>query len=163
MWGTLPVVTSQLRKKRNIQHMKDTIIKQRKMLHNQRTKIRYYKNRVKTQQQFLDMLKRKFHMCSSSESELKASLSGSAAQIFQRMLRGPLTQKYDPVLRSFAVTLAFYSPKAYNYVKDIFNKSLPDLSTISKWYKSINGSPGFTKEALKALKIIKYEANTKGW
>nr|CAI5861988.1 unnamed protein product [Callosobruchus analis] len=108
------------------------------------------------------MLKPKFRMGASSESELKASLSGPAAQIFLRMLRGPSTQKYDPVLRSCAVTLAFYSPKAYNYVRDTFNKSLPDLSSINKRYKSVNVSPGFTEEALKALKIIKNEADTKG-
>ncbi|CAH1959577.1 unnamed protein product [Acanthoscelides obtectus] len=108
------------------------------------------------------MLNQKFHMNASTESELKACLSGPASQIFERMLKGPSTQKYDPVLRSFAVTLAFYSPKAYTFVRNTFNKSLPDLSTISKWYKSVNGSPGFTQEALEILKILKRQADATG-
>nr|CAI5839887.1 unnamed protein product [Callosobruchus analis] len=67
--------------------MRDTINKQRKSYTIREQKS--YKNRVKTQQQFLDMLKQTFHMGASSESELKASLSGPAAQIFLRIPRGP--------------------------------------------------------------------------
>lgn len=67
------------------------------------------------------------------------------------MLNGSKTQKYSPALRSFAVTLSFYSPKAYNFVRDQCNRSLPHLATISRWYRSVDGSPGFTQEALNAL------------
>nr|CAI5839888.1 unnamed protein product [Callosobruchus analis] len=49
--------------------MRDTINKQRKSYTIREQKS--YKNRVKTQQQFLDMLKQTFHMGASSESELK--------------------------------------------------------------------------------------------
>lgn len=66
---------------------------------------------------------------------------------------GPTKQKYNPSLRTFALTLAFYSPKAYNFVRQTFNRSLPHLKTLSKWYQSVDGSPGFTKEALTALKL----------
>nr|CAH7721060.1 unnamed protein product [Callosobruchus chinensis] len=83
----------------------------------------------------------------------QASLSGSSLKTFERLLKGPSTQKYDPALRSFALTLSFYSPRAYNFVRSTFNKSLPHLSTISKWYRSVDGSPGFTQEALLALKL----------
>lgn len=48
--------------------------------------------------------------------------------------------------------MAFYSPRAYNFVRDTFNKSLPHLGTIANWYKTVNGSPGFSDEALTALK-----------
>lgn len=67
------------------------------------------------------------------------------------MLKGPSRQKYNPSLRSFALTLAFYSPKAYNFVRTTFNRSLPHLGTISRWYQSVDSSPGFTQEALNAL------------
>lgn len=69
------------------------------------------------------------------------------------MLKGPARQKYNPTLRCFALTLAFYSPKAYNFVRQTFNRSLPHLGTLSRWYKSVDGSPGFTSEALIALKL----------
>lgn len=69
------------------------------------------------------------------------------------MLGGSSNQKYNPTLRSFALTLSFFSPRAYQFVRNTFNKSLPHLGTISKWYRSINGSAGFTEEALAALTL----------
>lgn len=61
--------------------------------------------------------------------------------------------KITPELRTFAVTLHFYSPTAYNYVRDSFNKTLPYPSTIWKWYTTVDGTPGFTDECLKAVEI----------
>jgi len=55
-------------------------------------------------------------------------------------------------LRSFALTLNFYSSKAYNYVRKKFRNLLPESSTIRKWYSVLNGRPGFTNEVLHALK-----------
>lgn len=67
------------------------------------------------------------------------------------MIKGK-QEKYSPALRSFALTLSFYSAKAYEFVRNSFNNVLPHPRTISKWYRSVDGSPGFTQEALMALK-----------
>lgn len=67
----------------------------------------------------------------------------------------------SPVLRAFALTLHFYSPSAYNYVRKTFNKCLPHPSTIRKWYSVINGSPGITSESLDAIKIKVQEMKNK--
>ena len=61
-------------------------------------------------------------------------------------------QKFDPELRTFALTLNFYSPKAYNYVREKFNKNLPHPDSIRKWYKTVNGEPGISQEALGCLR-----------
>ncbi|KAJ8980515.1 hypothetical protein NQ317_007935 [Molorchus minor] len=50
--------------------------------------------------------------------------------------------------------------KAYNFARQTFNRSLPHLATISKWYKVVDGSPGFTQEALTALSLKKQECST---
>lgn len=71
----------------------------------------------------------------------------------KRVLKGPSRQKYSAKLRCFALTLNFYSAKAYAYVRAKFNNSLPHPATITKWLQSIDGSPGFTTEALQALTI----------
>ena len=42
--------------------------------------------------------------------------------------------------------------QAYRYVRKTFDLGLPDPSTVSKWYNVIDGEPGFTEEALRALK-----------
>ncbi|CAL1682573.1 unnamed protein product [Lasius platythorax] len=65
--------------------------------------------------------------------------------------RTKVRSKYSAELRAFALTLNFYSTKAYEYVRKTFNNLLPESSTISKWYRSINGRPGFTEEVLQAL------------
>lgn len=58
---------------------------------------------------------------------------------------------YSPELRSFALTLHYYSPKAYNYVREKFECALPHPKTLYKWYTSIDGNPGFNLEALKSI------------
>lgn len=60
-------------------------------------------------------------------------------------------EKYPPTLRSFAMTLHFYSPKAYNFVREKFLSALPHSRTIN-WYSSLNGEPGFTFESFEILK-----------
>lgn len=65
---------------------------------------------------------------------------------------------YPSNLKAFALTLHFYSPKAYEYVRETFNCNLPHVSTLRRWYKCVNGAPGFTQEALTALKDKAEEA-----
>lgn len=85
----------------------------------------------------------------------QASVTGPAADIFNKMLNG--SRRYNESLKAFALTLAFYSPRAYNYVRKTFNNSLPHLGTLSTWYKSVNGNPGFSNEALNAIKVKQNE------
>jgi len=59
----------------------------------------------------------------------------------------------SPELRTFGLTLHFYSPAAYSYVREIFNNTLPHPSTIRKWYSTIDGTPGFSVECLNAVKL----------
>lgn len=61
-------------------------------------------------------------------------------------------RKYSPGLRRFALTLQFYSSRAYNYVRKTWQNLLPHPSTLRQWYSTVNGSPGFSEEALQAIK-----------
>jgi hypothetical protein len=58
---------------------------------------------------------------------------------------------YSPELRKFAVTLHFYSRKAYEYVRKKFGDCLPCNSTISRWYQNVDGDPGFQQQAFDFL------------
>lgn len=62
-------------------------------------------------------------------------------------------RKYPPELRSFALTLNFYSPSAYYYVRKTFGNCLPHPATLRKWYSSVDGAPGFTAESFRAVQI----------
>lgn len=75
---------------------------------------------------------------------------------------GRKEKKYSARIRTFALTLHFYSPKGYRYVRSVFNNNLPSISTIRKWYGAINGKPGFSNEAFTALRCKAMEANRDG-
>lgn len=77
------------------------------------------------------------------------------------LIRGKVGNQFPANVRSFALTLHFYSPRGYEYVRSIF-KELPATSTIRKWYSSINGNPGYTQEALDAIRQKVEQAKEEG-
>lgn len=83
-------------------------------------------------------------------------------EILNCLKSGRTTPSYSPKFRSFALTLHFYSPKAYNYLRTVFGHHLPAPSTIRGWYRSVDGSPGISGDALNELKILASDANSKG-
>ena len=62
-------------------------------------------------------------------------------------------RKYSPELRKFALTLHYYSRRAFNYVREKFENVLPHEKTLSRWYSAIPGDPGFNSEALRLIKL----------
>lgn len=72
-------------------------------------------------------------------------------------------KSFSPELRPFALTLNFYSPKAYNFVRDESGLSLPHASTLRSWYHEIKVEEGFTEASFTALKSksLEYKQNGK--
>lgn len=70
-----------------------------------------------------------------------------------KRLEDPKNAKYSEELRTFAVTLKFYSSKAYSYARRVFKKCLPAPSTVRKWMQVVDGSPGFTTQSLELIKL----------
>lgn len=62
-----------------------------------------------------------------------------------------VSREYYPDLKKFAITLYYYSPRAYNYVRKQFNLCLPHPKSISRWYASVNGEPGFISEVFTSI------------
>lgn len=81
-------------------------------------------------------------------------MSSLQKNIVSKNLKTNSRNKFSPELRSFALTLQFYSSKAYDYVRKTLNNGLPHPSTLRRWYQHVDGCPGFTKEAFEALKVI---------
>lgn len=52
------------------------------------------------------------------------------------------------------MTLQYYSPKAYDYVREKLKNLLPHPRILKRWYTVINGQPGFTKESLDSIANI---------
>ncbi|KAF2888012.1 hypothetical protein ILUMI_18161, partial [Ignelater luminosus] len=79
-----------------------------------------------------------------------ASVPEHVQEIIKRNLRNK-KQQYSSELRQFALTLQYYSPRAYNYIRHKWRDLLPHSSTIKNWYSNINCKPGFQKQALDAI------------
>ena len=59
-------------------------------------------------------------------------------------------KRYSDKMKSFALTLYFYSPKAYNFIRGKLN--LPHDSMLRKWLSTVNCEPGFSTEIISFLK-----------
>lgn len=59
------------------------------------------------------------------------------------------------------MTLHFYSPKAYEYVRSTFDLHLPSARTLRSWYSSVDCSPGFTAAAFDSLREKSEEYKSK--
>lgn len=90
------------------------------------------------------------------QANLLSNINVTINELYSRKSRNEdldNTADYSPEFRKFALTLHFYSSKGYNYLREVFNLSLPHPRTVEKWYISVDGKPGFTSESLKALKM----------
>ena len=57
--------------------------------------------------------------------------------------------RYSNLIKRFSMTLMFYSPRAYDFIRQYF--SLPHPRTLQMWSGSIDCQPGFLKNVLDAL------------
>lgn len=76
-------------------------------------------------------------------------------QLISCLINGILpTQKYPPEVREFCLSLRYHSPRAYDYVRQVFNNNLPHSSTIRKWYANsdLQSEPGISNATLEFLK-----------
>lgn len=91
------------------------------------------------------------------DSTFHIALSGFANDIVSTLHKkssksGRSIVKFTPAIKKFALTVNYYSPAAYKYIRSQLLSCLPHPTTISKWYQSIDGKPGFTDESFRALK-----------
>ena len=110
---------------------------------------RRLKKKIETLSQVLNELQEK-RLITQEQVDLLESCGVSAKALIKRMIHKG--KQYSPELRTFALTLQFYSPKAYSYVRSTFNSCLPHPNTIRKWYQCFDANPGFTAEAFNALR-----------
>ena len=71
------------------------------------------------------------------------------------MNRAPVGRRYPDEVKRFALTLHFYSPRAYDYLLNVF--SLPHTSSLYNWTSSVNCDVGFFKDVFLELKKKIYE------
>ncbi|KAM7281981.1 hypothetical protein ISCGN_002139 [Ixodes scapularis] len=115
-------------------------------------KKRRLSKRIDASRDLIEQLKEQ-NLLSEKELEVfQASFSADIQQLLKRTHEK--TKKSPPELRAFALTLHYYSPRAYGYVRAKFNNALPNQRTLCEWYKALNGDPGFISESFEFIKNI---------
>ena len=117
-------------------------------------KARRLKKKVVSLKSIVKQLREKDLISSACEEMLEKNISGVPTALFKRMAsKASKGCKYPPELKSFALTLQFYSSKAYDFVRKTFNLALPHPVQIRKWYTKVPAEPGFTQPAFDALGV----------
>ena len=163
----------------NVNPITENITKMQEKLRKSNKKIETLKRKLKTSQQRSRRLKKKVFslkevvhelrkkdlISTDCEHMLNQTFTGLPLAITKRMVSKKKSQKgcaYSPELKSFALTLQFYSAKAYSFVRKTFNLALPSQSQIRRWYSKVPADPGFTEPAFNALKLKSEEAKKHG-
>lgn len=140
------------RLRKRIKFLKEEHAKQIKKL---RQNLRRSANENARLKDVLNTLKSQ-HLLNEEQVDILHTLSECNGELFKRLTKRknikPSSTQYNEQLRCFALTLHYYSPRAYEYVRRQFNFCLPHVKTISNWYRSIDGNPGISAEALNSIK-----------
>ena len=148
-------IESPRRTKRRLDDLVDSATLLKKRLESSQKKVRRYRNKVSTLASVVSELKEKNLIGNDCATMLETTFSGVPKELMKRLVTQKKSKNpgaYPLELRSFAMTLKFYSTKAYNYVRKSFDLGLPHPTVIRSWYSSMNGEPGFTQNAMAALK-----------
>ncbi|KAJ8348250.1 hypothetical protein SKAU_G00268390 [Synaphobranchus kaupii] len=136
--------------KRKAEGVQQKLLRCRKKLRIQTQKTRRLKRKVFSLKDITGELQKKL-LISTECADLLESINEVPREILTR-IQQKRSAKFSEELRQFAITLHFYSPKAYEYVREKFNFALPHTQTIRNWYSSVSADPGFTVASFNALK-----------
>ena len=126
--------------KRRINEVVEQLDVMRKKLHAKSSQKSRIKKKVDSLLPVIDDLKNQRLISSDLASSLEQNFSGVTKDILARGLpkKGKSTV-YPEEIRSFALTLQFYSNKAYKYVREAFDLLLPHPRQLRRWYSKIEG------------------------
>ena len=140
--------------KRELDDALQVVSKFKKKLKVSQRKTSRLKKKVDSLISVVESLKENHLVSSACADVLETIFAGASRDLMKRIVSQKANKKpgaYTAKLRSFAMTLKFYSAKAYKYVRNTFDLGLPHPSTIRTWYDAVNADPGFTQAAFCAL------------
>ena len=118
-------------------------------------KAKRLKSNVNCLQETLKLSFSKFQINDSKQEQILSAASKIAVNLLDK---SQSKKNYDSTIRRFALTLHFYSPKAYKFVRQTFGDNLPHEKTLHRWCCKLDAEPGFTEQAFHFIeKRIKTE------
>ncbi|CAB4002853.1 THAP domain-containing 9, partial, partial [Paramuricea clavata] len=126
---------------------------QQKNTYTLQQKLRRTKKKMNTMHEVIQFLEEKLVLNSKESEALLSTLNNTQLKFlynFQDNIKSaPTARRYSDEIKEFALTLYFYSPRAYKYVRSLV--PLPNPSLIRKWSSSFKCAPGFIDEAFTSL------------
>ncbi len=127
--------------------------KLRQKIRNLQQKLRRSKQKVESMSEVIKVLQDKLVINSSEAEALHSEFDNIHLQFLHNFKdnhkASPSGRRYSDEIKEFAITLHYYSPKAYEYIRSIV--PLPNKSLIRKWSATFACEPGFIEEAFNSL------------
>ncbi len=112
------------------------------------------KQKVSKRDNIIEDLRQQNLVSSSVANVLEENFSGVSFNVlmnhFVNKDRKPQGHRHNDEAKKFAMTLHFYSPRAFEYVRKIFD--LPHPRSIRAWTSSVECAPGFFKKVFDRLR-----------
>ena len=126
-------------------------------------KVRQRNKRMKCMKDLMKSLKEKQLIAAIEHEVLSHNFNGVSKHLFDDQMKNSKTEsnlsnQYTMETKQFAMTLHYYSPKAYEFVCKIL--CLPHSSTIRAWSSSVDCEPGFLGNVIKSIGNL---VQTKKW
>ena len=138
---------SQKELKRRLDIATNEIIKSKKKIKLHKQSFRRKTEKCETLAEVVRHLIRQRFVTETASDKLIELGAKVPAHLFQRLVisgqRKVLSRKkYSKELQCFALTLQFYSNRAYNYVRDTFQLNLPHENVVRRWYRAVQCETG---------------------
>lgn len=133
----------------------ETLSELRRDRKNLKEQLRRRNARVSTLTDMLELLKRNSLLEETVESICSTNFQKNLPfELFVNEIdnasRSNTNKRYSEEIKQFCLTLQFYSPKAYDFLRQ--RSTLPDPSTIRRWLSTRECKPGILTEVIKYLK-----------
>ena len=115
--------------------------------------LRRSKEKAKSMGEVIEALKKKLNLNADDVESFQSTVDNLSTNLLLNIKGNlntmPSARRYTDEIKEFALTVYYYSPRAYRYIRSII--PLPNPSMVRRWSSSLQCEPGFIKEAFISL------------
>ena len=120
------------------------IVRLKREVKTMKQKVKRKESKIGALANIIDDLKERSLIDDTTVDRLKEKFSGMSLELIKNQLinqgKNPKGRRYYEEVKKFALTLNFYSPRPYDYLRTVF--SLPHANSLIKWTSSVESQPG---------------------
>lgn len=113
-------------------------------------KVTRLERKLDIQQNLLQVLQQENKLQSAKLSSIDGCLSELVENQAKNIHR-KTKKDFSDRIKEFAITMHYYSPKAYEYLRENFR--LPTSRTIRRWLETVDCEPGFLSDVIKSVNV----------